>query len=170
MPEEQVGAVYGSGDGSFVPVNYAKESTNGAVSGLNGLSSSIFMTADSDLCVCGQPGSARSDGGEPGQWQQLSAEPSGHLPGEREPGRVNGSGICGELELRLLPGEVVRGADDQLLRGIRDVAESGCGLRAAERAGVVPFPDAEPGSRGRDRHVLRGAAGIRPAGEGGVLW
>jgi hypothetical protein len=44
MPEEQVGAVYGSGDGSFVPVNYAKESTNGAVSGLNGLSSSIFMT------------------------------------------------------------------------------------------------------------------------------
>lgn len=44
MPEEQLGAVYGSGDGSFTTVNYQKESTSGSVAGLNGLSSSIFMT------------------------------------------------------------------------------------------------------------------------------
>lgn len=44
MPEEQLGAVYGSGDGSLVIINYAKENVNGAVSGLNGLSSSIFIT------------------------------------------------------------------------------------------------------------------------------
>ena len=44
MPEEQIGAVYGSGDGSFNPVNYAKESTTGSVSGLNGTSSTVFMT------------------------------------------------------------------------------------------------------------------------------
>jgi hypothetical protein len=44
MPEEQTGYVYGSGDGSFTPVSYAKESTSGAVSGLNGTSSSIFVT------------------------------------------------------------------------------------------------------------------------------
>ena len=45
MPEEQLGAVYGSGDGSLALVNYAKESLNGAgVSGLYGLSSSIFIT------------------------------------------------------------------------------------------------------------------------------
>ncbi len=44
MPEEQVGAVYGSGDGSFNLVSYAKENTTGAVSGLNGTSSSIFVT------------------------------------------------------------------------------------------------------------------------------
>jgi hypothetical protein len=44
MPEEQAGAVYGSGDGSFNTINYATESTSGAVSGLNGLSSSIFVT------------------------------------------------------------------------------------------------------------------------------
>jgi hypothetical protein len=44
MPEEQAGYVYGSGDGSFTPINYAKESTSGAVSGLNGTSSSIFTT------------------------------------------------------------------------------------------------------------------------------
>jgi len=43
MPEEQTGYIYGSGDGSFTPINYAKESTSGAVSGLNGLSSSIFV-------------------------------------------------------------------------------------------------------------------------------
>lgn len=44
LPEEQAGYVYGSGDGSFVPVSYAKENTSGAISGLNSLSSSIFVT------------------------------------------------------------------------------------------------------------------------------
>jgi hypothetical protein len=45
MPEEELGAVYGSGDGSLTLVNYAKESTNGTQSGLNGLLySSIFIT------------------------------------------------------------------------------------------------------------------------------
>jgi len=44
MPEEQIGAVYGSGDGSFTTVNYAKESSGGGQKGLNGPSSSIFLT------------------------------------------------------------------------------------------------------------------------------
>ena len=44
MPEEQRGAVYGSGDGSFTFVDYQKEKTAGSVSGLSGPSSSIFAT------------------------------------------------------------------------------------------------------------------------------
>ena len=44
MPEENVAAVYGSGDGSLTTVNYQTEKTSGTVGGLNGLSSSIFMT------------------------------------------------------------------------------------------------------------------------------
>jgi hypothetical protein len=44
MPEEQLSAVYGSGDGSLQTVNYAKETSNGALKGLNGLSSSVFIT------------------------------------------------------------------------------------------------------------------------------
>jgi hypothetical protein len=44
MPEEQSGAVYSSGDGSFTTINYGSESANGTASGLNGLSSSIFIT------------------------------------------------------------------------------------------------------------------------------
>jgi hypothetical protein len=44
MPEEQLGAVYGSGDGSFTYVNYQTEKTSGSASGLTGLSSSIFVT------------------------------------------------------------------------------------------------------------------------------
>jgi hypothetical protein len=43
MPEEQEGAVYGSGDGSFTLVNYAKETTIGTAGALNGLSSSVFI-------------------------------------------------------------------------------------------------------------------------------
>jgi hypothetical protein len=44
LPEEQLGAVYGSGDGTLTLVNYAKEATAGTQSGLDGLSSSIFIT------------------------------------------------------------------------------------------------------------------------------
>lgn len=44
MPEEQIGAVYGSGDGSLTLVNYQKESANGIAKGLNGPSSSILLT------------------------------------------------------------------------------------------------------------------------------
>ncbi len=44
MPEEQFGAVYGYGDGSLTLANYATEKTSGSVAGLNGLSSSIFIT------------------------------------------------------------------------------------------------------------------------------
>ena len=51
MPEEQIGAVYGSGDGSFNLVNYAKENTTGAVSGLNGNSSSVFVTRNETYVI-----------------------------------------------------------------------------------------------------------------------
>ena len=44
MPEENEAAVYGSGDGTLTTVNYQSEKTTGTVGGLNGLSSSIFMT------------------------------------------------------------------------------------------------------------------------------
>lgn len=44
MPEEQIGAVYGSGDGTLTLANYQTEKTSGQVSGLNGFSSSIFIT------------------------------------------------------------------------------------------------------------------------------
>ncbi len=46
MPEEQLGAVYGSGDGSLATVDYQKESSAGTQTGLNGESSSIFVTRD----------------------------------------------------------------------------------------------------------------------------
>jgi len=44
MPEELQGAVYGSGDGSLTFINYAKENTAGTQSGLNGVSSSVFVS------------------------------------------------------------------------------------------------------------------------------
>jgi hypothetical protein len=47
LPEEELGAVYGSGDGSLTFVNYAKESTSGTQSGLNGVSASVFTTRNS---------------------------------------------------------------------------------------------------------------------------
>ncbi len=43
MPEEQVGGVYGAGDGSFVIVSYAQERTGSPVAIPGGLSSSVFV-------------------------------------------------------------------------------------------------------------------------------
>jgi hypothetical protein len=57
MPEEQIGAVYGSGDGSFTLVNYAKESSNGAVKALSGTSSSIFVTRNQAWVIAAQQAS-----------------------------------------------------------------------------------------------------------------
>ena len=54
MPEEQEGAIYGSGDGSYTLVNYATESVpskGGTVSGLNGTSSSIFISRSLSVVV-----------------------------------------------------------------------------------------------------------------------
>jgi hypothetical protein len=44
MPEEQFGAVYGSGDGSLAFINYQKETASSTASGLSGLSSGVFVT------------------------------------------------------------------------------------------------------------------------------
>jgi hypothetical protein len=49
MPEEQFGAVYGSGDGSLTLVNYQKENASGSQTGLNGASSSIFVTRNNSF-------------------------------------------------------------------------------------------------------------------------
>ncbi|HEX3893719.1 MAG TPA: hypothetical protein VHW46_14175 [Terracidiphilus sp.] len=54
MPEEQTGAVYGSGDGSLTLINYQKESSTGAVKGLTGTSSGIFITRNESYVVAAQ--------------------------------------------------------------------------------------------------------------------
>ena len=51
MPEEQLGAVYGSGDGSLNIINYARESLIGSAGSLNGLSSSVFITRNQSFVI-----------------------------------------------------------------------------------------------------------------------
>jgi len=54
LPEEQIGAVYGSGDGSLTLINYQKENSSGSVKGLTGLSSSIFITRNQQYVFAAQ--------------------------------------------------------------------------------------------------------------------
>ena len=54
MPEEQTGAVYGSGDGSLTPVGYGKETTAGSVKGISSTSSSIFITRNQVYVIAAQ--------------------------------------------------------------------------------------------------------------------
>ncbi len=51
MPEEQIGAVYGTGDGTLSVVNYQKESSGGSVGTLTGSSSSVFISRSQLLVV-----------------------------------------------------------------------------------------------------------------------
>ena len=51
MPEEQSGAIYGSGDGSLVLADYEKESSSGSQKGLTGLSSSVFITRNKAFMI-----------------------------------------------------------------------------------------------------------------------
>ncbi|MGB7984171.1 MAG: hypothetical protein WCF54_03330 [Terracidiphilus sp.] len=52
MPDEQAGAVYSSGDGSYSVVNYAAESAaGGSIANLNGPSSSIFISRNGKYVV-----------------------------------------------------------------------------------------------------------------------
>jgi hypothetical protein len=57
MPEEQLGVIYGSGDGSLALIDYQKESSTGTQNGLNGASSSIFMTRNKGYVFAASQGS-----------------------------------------------------------------------------------------------------------------
>jgi hypothetical protein len=57
MPEEQTGVVYGAGDGSFTLINYAKENSAGVVNGLNGASSSVFLSRNQSYAIAASQGS-----------------------------------------------------------------------------------------------------------------
>ncbi|MGC1870400.1 MAG: hypothetical protein WA700_05535 [Acidobacteriaceae bacterium] len=50
-PEESEGYVYGSGDGSLTAVSYATESATGTISGLLGLSSSVFIPSSGNYVI-----------------------------------------------------------------------------------------------------------------------
>jgi hypothetical protein len=51
LAEEQRGAIYGAGDGSFTLVDYQNEKAVGAASGITGTSSSIFITRNQRYVV-----------------------------------------------------------------------------------------------------------------------
>ncbi|MGP8253814.1 MAG: hypothetical protein ACLQHF_17430 [Terracidiphilus sp.] len=87
MPEEQRGAVYGSGDGSFTYINYQTEKAAGTASGLSGPSSSIFETRNAGyvfaanqqahiLTVVNQAGGSSAQLSLPGVYR-VSVNPGG---------------------------------------------------------------------------------------------
>ncbi|HVU47457.1 MAG TPA: hypothetical protein VHD85_15095 [Terracidiphilus sp.] len=89
MPEEQLGAVYGAGDGSLTLANYQTEKTTGTISGLAGPSSSIFITRNAAfvfaanqqahvLTVINQTGGASAALSLPGVYR-VSVNPGGSV-------------------------------------------------------------------------------------------
>jgi hypothetical protein len=89
MPEEQRGAVYGFGDGSLSIVNYQTEASSTTVSGLQGLSSSVFLTRNLNwafaanqtthvLTIANVPGAASISLSLPGIYR-VSTNPGGSM-------------------------------------------------------------------------------------------
>ncbi len=145
MPEEQIGAVYGSGDGSLVLVNYEKENTTGAQKGLNGLSSSIFITRNQAFHLCRQPGFARPHGGRHGLRESSYAL---SLPGvyrvSVNPGGSAALAFVQNSNYAYYPVKLTTAQTTGLLRRPVQLAQGRRGLRTAERAGLVPVPGAKP--------------------------
>ena len=143
MPEEQIGAVYGSGDGSLHVVNYQKESDNGAQKGLNGLSSSIFITRNQNYIFAASQQATvltvvdNTNGGT----YALS------LPGvyrvSVNPGGSAAMAFVQNSNYAYYARKLTASADAFLLGRVEHLAEGRDGLRAAEFPGMVPVPDAE---------------------------
>jgi hypothetical protein len=57
MPEEQIGAVYGEGDGSLIVASYSKERVASLVSGIPAPSASIFITRNQSFVFAANPAS-----------------------------------------------------------------------------------------------------------------
>ena len=103
MPEEQIGAVYGSGDGSFDADQLCKgKQLSGAVIGPERAFLQHLHHAQPDLRFRRQPAATCAHGGEPGRRRIVSAQPARRLSRERESRRLRGPGLCAELELHLL--------------------------------------------------------------------
>ena len=87
MPEQQLGAVYGAGDGSLLLADYAKERITKTVAGVPGPSSSIFITRDQNYVFAasqtahrltiGAPGSGASLGLNLPDVYRISVDPAG---------------------------------------------------------------------------------------------
>ncbi len=87
MPEEQIGAVYGTGDGSLLLANYASERITKAIAGIPTPSSSIFITRNQNYVFAasqtahqftiGAPGSGASLGLNLPDVYRISVNPTG---------------------------------------------------------------------------------------------
>ena len=145
MPEEQTGAVYGSGDGSLTLVNYAKEKTSGTVGGLERPLFQHLHHAEPDLCLRRQPVIARADRGGPGR---NGATYPLSLPGvyrvSVNPGGSVALAFVQNSNYVYYPRKLTAAQSIAYSGGPSTWPKARGGLRAAERAGLVPLPGAEP--------------------------
>ena len=133
IPEHQTGAVYNAGSGTFVLVDYGKESANPAIGGLAGQSTSIFITQNLQYVFAASQSAHVLTVIDRTAGTELLPEPAGNLSSLGEPQRLSRAGVFAEQRRC-----VQRGAF-----GIEPARDSGCaGLRAAEFAGVLRCPGA----------------------------
>ena len=163
MPEEQRGAVYGSGDGSLTLINYQKERTTGAVNGLTGTSpaSSSRATRSTSspptrlptvLTIVNQ-----SDG------SICCLRSPRHLSRQRQPRRLRCARLCSELQLHLLPPPAHRCADDRLLRRPPSWPKAAVDCEPQNGPKWCLFQAQSPDNVDGTGNPLRRAARLRPA-------
>ncbi len=169
MPEEQLGAVYGSGDGSLTYVNYAKETTAGTQSGLNGASSSVFTTRNQAYVFAASQASHVLTVVDKADGRDLCAEPSRRLPRERQPRRHGGHGLRAELQLHLLPAQAHRPETITYSGGPTTWPKAAIDCEPLNGPGWCLFQAQSPDSVGPVWHPLRRAPGLRSSHQGRLL-
>ncbi len=158
MPEEQIGAVYGSGDGSFDVINYATERLGGAIAGLNGQSSGIFITrSQSYVFAASQSANALTVVNQVGGGSFALSLPGVYRVSTNPGGSVALAFVHRTPTTAVLSRATYLRPDHCLLRRAQHLAQGRGGLRAAERAEVVPLSGAKPRQHPTQRANYYGA-------------
>ena len=143
MPEEQIGAVYGSGDGSLTLASYQTEKTSGTVAGLNGLSASIYATRNGSYVFAASQSAHVLLGCQPVERLFVSAQPSRCVSRQREPRRHHGLAFVQNSNYAYYPRQLDRRAVALLFRRPIHLAQGRGRLRTAKCSRLVPLPGAE---------------------------
>ncbi len=144
MPEEQLGAVYGSGDGSLTYVNYSKETTAGAQSGLNGASASVFTTRSQAYVFAASQTSHVVTVVDKATGATYSLSLPGVYRVSVNPGGTVAMAFVQNSNYLYYARQAQRQPDHQLFGRPGHLAQGCCRLRASERPRLVSFPGPKP--------------------------
>ena len=163
MPEQQLGAVYGSGDGSLALIDYEGEkATTASVGGLNGPSSSVFMTRNEAYVFAASQSSTVFTVVN----QSVGSSTPLSLPGvyrvSVNPGGSVAMAFVQNSNYAYYPRQLSTAQSIAFSGGPSTWPKAAVDCEPQNAPVLVPFPDAKPRPHRHNRQLLWRSAHLRP--------